>query len=108
MEALTILRKYVTIWLHMENAFNSYHAISDDTRRQILDTLYAESLTAGAIAKRFRHISRPAVSRHLAVLRRARLVLVRKRGRERVYVLNAAPLKDIADWVGVYRSRWVR
>jgi DNA-binding transcriptional ArsR family regulator len=92
----------------MENAFTSYHAISDATRRQILDMLYAGNLTAGAIAKHFRVISRPAVSKHLAVLRQSKLVLVRKRGRERLYVLNAAPLKEVADWVGIYRSRWQR
>lgn len=92
----------------MKNTTSAYHAISDGTRRQILDILYAGSLTAGVIAKRFRHISRPAVSKHLAVLRRAKLVLVRKHGRERVYVLNTAPLKEIADWLGIYRSRWQR
>jgi DNA-binding transcriptional ArsR family regulator len=90
----------------MKNMDLSYRAISDGTRRRILDILQAENLTAGAIARRFRYISRPAVSKHLAVLRRSRLVLIRKQGRERIYVLNAPPLKEIADWVGRYRSGW--
>jgi DNA-binding transcriptional ArsR family regulator len=90
----------------MKNTDVSYHAISDGTRRRILDMLQEENLTAGAIARRFRYISRPAVSKHLAVLRRSRLVLIRKQGRERIYVLNAPPLKEIADWVGRYRSGW--
>jgi DNA-binding transcriptional ArsR family regulator len=90
----------------MKNQDNSYHAISDGTRRRILDMLHEENLTAGAIARRFRYISRPAVSKHLAVLRRSKLVLIRKQGRERIYVLNAHPLKEISDWVGRYSSGW--
>jgi DNA-binding transcriptional ArsR family regulator len=84
----------------------SYHAISDQTRRQILDMLHHESLTAGAIAVRFGKISRPAVSKHLAVLRRSKLVLIKKQGRERIYTLNAAPLKEVSDWVNRYQAFW--
>lgn len=84
----------------------SYHAISDKTRRQILDMLQRESLTAGVIAQRFTKISRPAVSKHLAVLRRSKLVLIRKQGRERIYTLNAAPLKEVSDWVNQYQTFW--
>jgi DNA-binding transcriptional ArsR family regulator len=84
----------------------SYPAIADGTRRQILDLLQKESLTAGVIAQRFRKISRPAVSKHLAVLRRSKLVLIRKQGRERVYTLNAAPLKEVSDWVSKYQTFW--
>lgn len=84
----------------------AYYAISDRTRRQILDLLQKESLTAGVIAQRFRKISRPAVSKHLAVLRRSKLVLIRKHGRERIYTLNAAPLKEISDWVNRYQTFW--
>ena len=102
---LTDFRKYVTIWLHIMNP-SSYHAISDRTRRQILDLLQKESLTAGLIAQRFRKISRPAVSKHLAVLRRSKLVLIRKQGRERIYTLNAAPLKEVSDWVNRYQTFW--
>jgi DNA-binding transcriptional ArsR family regulator len=84
----------------------SYHAISDPTRRQILDLLARESLTAGTIARRFRKISRPAVSKHLAVLHRSKLVLIKKQGRERVYTLNAAPLQEVSEWVEKYQSFW--
>ena len=68
--------------------------------------LQNESLTAGVIAQRFRKISRPAVSKHLAVLRRSKLVLIRKQGRERIYTLNAAPLKEVSDWVNQYQTFW--
>ena len=89
----------------MKSPVDSYRAISDGTRRQILDLLLRKSMTAGEIARRFRSISRPAVSKHLAVLRRSRLVLIRKHGRERIYVLNTIPLKEVADWVNGYGSR---
>ena len=89
------------------NAFTTpYQAILDGTRRRILDLLREESLTAGAIAQRFRKISRPAVSKHLAILRRSKLVVTKKQGRERMYSLNAAPLREVADWVSQYDALW--
>jgi DNA-binding transcriptional ArsR family regulator len=62
-------------------------------------------LAASAIAAPFR-ISRPAVSRHLTVLRRAGLVSVRRRGREQIYQLRAEPLREVADWLDHYRAFW--
>ena len=85
---------------------NPYHAIADPTRRQILDLLRGQSLTAGAIAGRFGAITRPAVSKHLAVLRRSRLVTARRQGREQVYSLNAAPLREVNAWLSRYESFW--
>ena len=84
-----------------------YRAIADDTRRHILDLLRAESLTAGDIAGRFkRRLSRPAVSKHLRILRSSRLVTATKQGRERVYALNAEPLREVDDWVKQYETFW--
>jgi len=97
---------YVTIWLHMGTSVTPYKAIADQTRRHILDALREESLTAGAIAQRFPRISRPAVSKHLAILRHSRLVVTERRGREHVYALNAAPLRDLAEWVRRYEVFW--
>ncbi|MBI3287794.1 MAG: winged helix-turn-helix transcriptional regulator [Chloroflexi bacterium] len=85
-----------------------YKAIADGTRRQILDLLREESLTAGAIARRFPRMSRPAVSKHLAILRRSRLVVARKRGRERLYALRAAPLGRVDAWIRKYERYWDR
>ncbi len=90
----------------MNASTTSYKAIADKTRRRILDLLREESLTAGAIAERFPKISRPAVSKHLAILRRSRLVTIEKQGRERLYALNAAPLRNVADWVRAYETFW--
>lgn len=90
----------------MSASATPYKAIADDTRRHILDILRQESLSAGAIADRFPKISRPAVSKHLAILKRSRLVTVERRGREYRYALNAAPLRDVADWVHEYELFW--
>ena len=98
-------QKYVTIWLHIIMTVPSpYKAIADDTRRQILDLLRNQNLTAGVIAGQFRRkrLSRPAVSKHLRILRQSRLVLVRKQGRERIYVLNPEPLREVNAWLKEY------
>ena len=90
----------------MAIAATSYRAIAHGIRRQILDLLRAGSLTAGAIAEQFPEVSRPAVSKHLSVLRQATLVAARKQGRERIYSLNAAPLQEVDNWVGGYKQHW--
>jgi DNA-binding transcriptional ArsR family regulator len=74
-------------------------AIADPVRREILLMLRDEPLTAGQIAGRF-EISRPAISRHLRVLREAGLVRDAPEGRRRVYTLVTAPLDELADWLG--------
>jgi len=65
----------------------AFSAIADPTRRAVLDLLRRGSLPAGQIARAF-SVSRPAVSKHLRLLRRARLVQERREGRNRFYQLN--------------------
>ena len=74
-------------------------AIADAVRREILLLLRDEPLSAGQIAAQF-VISRPAVSRHLRVLRQAGLVRDTADGRRRVYTLVTAPLDELAGWLG--------
>ena len=74
-------------------------AIADPVRREILLMLRDEPLSAGQIADRFA-ISRPAVSRHLRVLREAGLVHDTADGRRRVYTLVVEPLDELAGWLG--------
>ena len=74
-------------------------AIADPVRREILLMLRDGSHSAGQIAQRFA-ISRPAVSRHLRVLREAGLVRDTADGRRRVYTLDTAPLDELAGWLG--------
>ncbi|WIM99685.1 metalloregulator ArsR/SmtB family transcription factor [Actinoplanes oblitus] len=73
-------------------------AIADPVRREILLMLRDEPRSAGQIADRFA-ISRPAVSRHLRVLREAGLVRDTADGRRRVYALVTAPLDELAGWL---------
>ena len=80
-------------------------AISDQVRREILGLLRQGPLTAGSIAARF-EISRPAVSRHLRVLREVGLVVDEPRGRERVYRLDARPLAELDAWLTPFRPAW--
>jgi DNA-binding transcriptional ArsR family regulator len=82
-----------------------FRAIADPTRRALLDRLRAGPANAGALAADFR-TSRPAVSKHLRVLREARLVVDRKVGRERVYRVDPTPLQGVAGWLEDYRAFW--
>ncbi len=80
-------------------------AIADPVRREILVVLRQGPMTAGAIAARF-PISRPAVSRHLRVLREAGLVVDAVHGRERLYRLDVAPLTALDAWLAPFRDGW--
>ena len=82
-----------------------FAAIGDPTRRRVLDMLSQSGMAAGDIAAHFR-VSRPAVSQHLRILRRAKLVGVQKRGREHIYHLNPEPLEEVYDWIEHYKSFW--
>ena len=83
----------------------TFHALADPTRRAVLDLLRRGAQPAGQIAEAF-PVSRPAISKHLRQLRRARLVIEHRRGRHRFYQLNAAPLKAVDSWLERYRSFW--
>ena len=87
---------------------NAFGALADPTRRSILDLLRERpTLTAGEIAAQFPRISRPAVSKHLRVLRQARLVRARERGREWHYSLDPRPLAEIyRDWLVRFAPFW--
>jgi DNA-binding transcriptional ArsR family regulator len=74
-------------------------AIADPVRRQILVMLQDERLAAGAVAKRF-PISRPAISRHLRVLRESGLVRDELVGRQRFYALDTSRFTELAEWLG--------
>ncbi len=82
-----------------------FRAIADPTRRQILNLLRGRRRTVGEIAENFR-ISRPAISKHLRLLRSAGLVVTRQDGTSRVCGLNAKPLRVIDDWLRDYEMFW--
>lgn len=80
-------------------------AIADPVRREILVLLRGRVLSAGEIAERFA-ISRPAVSRHLRVLRECGLVVDEASGRERLYRLDTAPLAPLEEWLAQLHDPW--
>jgi DNA-binding transcriptional ArsR family regulator len=82
-----------------------FRAVADPTRREILDMLLGGERTVGEIAERFA-VSRPAVSKHLRVLRGARLVRARREGRQRLCAVDAQPLRAIDAWLDGYRRAW--
>ncbi len=83
----------------------AFHALADPTRRAVLDLLRRGSQPAGQIAQAF-PISRPAISKHLRLLRRAHLVQERRQGRHRLYQLNPEPLRAVDKWLEQYRVFW--
>jgi DNA-binding transcriptional ArsR family regulator len=83
----------------------TFQALADPTRRAVLDLLRHGSQPAGQIAEAF-PISRPAISKHLRQLRKAHLVVESRRGRHRVYQLNAEPLRAVDSWLNHYRQFW--
>jgi DNA-binding transcriptional ArsR family regulator len=83
----------------------TFQALADPTRRAVLDLLRRGSQPAGQIARAF-PISRPAISKHLRLLRRAHLVREHREGRHRVYQLNPEPLRAVDSWIEQYRIFW--
>ena len=85
-----------------------FEAVADPTRRGILDLLRRrDTMTAGEIAAAFPGISRPAVSRHLRVLRDAGLVHAQEAGREWHYRLDPGPLRAVQDeWLATFAPLW--
>lgn len=83
----------------------TFQALADPTRRAVLDLLRRGALPAGQIAREF-PVSRPAISKHLRLLRRARLVEEHREGRHRLYRLNAEPLRGVEAWLEQYRVFW--
>jgi len=80
-------------------------ALSDGSRRRVLEVLGQGEATAGELAALL-PIARPGVSRHLRVLREAGLVGVRREAQRRVYSLRPEPLAELDDWLERYRSLW--
>lgn len=88
-----------------ENGARVFFAISDPTRRRMLDLLLISDLSVTQLAKPFR-MSQPAISQHLRVLRKAGLVEAERMGRERRYRLRGQRLRGVYDWVAHYQKFW--
>ncbi|NPV69043.1 MAG: winged helix-turn-helix transcriptional regulator [Firmicutes bacterium] len=77
---------------------NVFFALSDSTRREILEYLNEGDMTAGEIADKF-DISKPSISHHLNILKEAGLVTVEKQGQFMRYSINTTVFEDVASWV---------
>jgi DNA-binding transcriptional ArsR family regulator len=91
----------------LPSAADVFRAVSDPTRRQMLDLLSSGERTAAELAAPF-EMTQPAVSQHLRVLREAKLVDVRKEGRHRIYMIDPSPLREVFDWAQYYERFWRR
>jgi len=75
-----------------------FKALNDETRRQIVELLKEQDLNAGDIAKQF-NISKPSISHHLDILKRADLITSQKKGQFVEYALNTSILEDLINWI---------
>ena len=80
-------------------------ALANPVRRELLEILFRQPLSAGELSERF-ELSRPAVAEHLKVLRDAGLVADEPRGRRRIYRLTAEPLAELGDWLHPFEKFW--
>lgn len=93
------------MWKRVSSSASVFTAVADPTRRAILDRLARGDLVAGEVARPF-PVSRPAISRHLRVLREAGLVRERRVGRLRVYSARLEPLSEIDEWLTRQKLAW--
>src|SRR5688572_10520358 len=89
----------------MTASATAFEALSDPTRREIVELLRDGELEAGEIAAHF-STSRPGISRHLRVLRELQLVRVRSDAQRRIYTLDPAPFQELDRWLEPYREFW--
>src|SRR5690348_9690134 len=84
-----------------------WKALSDSTRRSILDVLRKGARTTTEIVEAFPHLSRFGVMKHIDVLREAGLILTRDERRQRINSLNVVPIRQIYErWVGRFEELW--
>mgnify|MGYP000521868033 CR=1 FL=1 len=82
---------------------NLFKALNDATRRQILELLKEKDLTAGAIAAHF-DISKPSISHHLDLLKRADLVIGIRQGQFISYSLNMSVFEEVIQWLMQFKD----
>ena len=82
-----------------------FQAIADPTRREILGLIARQPLNLNAVADQF-HISRPAISRHMKILRECGLITIKQQGRERVCEAKLQQLAEVSAFIEQYRVFW--
>ncbi|MBF4472898.1 MULTISPECIES: autorepressor SdpR family transcription factor [Flavobacterium] len=80
-----------------------FKALNDATRREILDLLKTKDLSAGEIADKF-NMSKPSISHHLDILKRADLITAEKSGQFIFYSLNTTIMEDVLQWILTFKK----
>ncbi|CAN1486138.1 ArsR Predicted transcriptional regulators [Flavobacteriaceae bacterium] len=80
-----------------------FKALNDVTRREILELLKEKDLTAGDIAASF-DISKPSISHHLDILKRADLIASEKKGQFVIYSINTTIMEDVLQWILTFKK----
>lgn len=83
-----------------------FTAVSNPTRRRILDLLKDGDRPAGELVAAFPALPQPDISRHLKVLREAGLVSMSPKAQQRIYSLRPSKLRELDEWVSLYRGFW--
>jgi DNA-binding transcriptional ArsR family regulator len=97
---------YYSVMARLATTSDVFNAIAEPRRRQIIDLLAGAGERAVGDLVDVLRIPQPAVSKHLNVLRRVKLVSVARRGRSRLYRLNPGELKMVYDWIKNYERFW--
>ena len=84
---------------------DTFTALADPTRRQIIESLAVGESSFGDLADKF-EMSRPAVSQHLKVLRDAGIVTARADAQRRIYSLTEDSFAEVEEWLGKVREFW--
>ncbi len=96
---------FVTIQLHKCMRRDVFQAIADPVRRDIINLLAEQTLTINAVADRF-DVSRPAISKHLKILKECGIIDITQQGRERYCQIQPRNLIPAFLWIDQYRSLW--
>ncbi|CAM2992386.1 transcriptional regulator, ArsR family [Flavobacterium gillisiae] len=80
-----------------------FKALNDVTRREILELLKVKDLSAGEIAAHF-NISKPSISHHLDILKRADLITFEKNGQFIIYSINTTVMEDVLQWILTFKK----
>jgi len=92
--------RYLSKYINMNDIFK---ALNDATRREILELLKQNDLTAGEIADAF-NISKPSISHHLDILKRAELITSEKKGQFIIYSINTTIMEDVLQWILTFKK----
>ena len=84
---------------------DTFQGIADPTRRAIINLVARKPLNLNAVAENF-NISRPAISRHIKILRQCGLIVINQQGRERLCQANLRQLQEVGDWIEPYKEFW--